>query len=72
MVTDTFYPVIIRQAFLILKQAGNGRPLVYLDKAATSQKPKVVLDAVRAYYEDDNSNVHRGIHELSRRATVAY
>ena len=72
MTTATFDPVMIRREFPILEQAVNGRPLVYLDNAATSQKPKVVLDALRSYYEDDNSNVHRGIHELSRRATVAY
>ena len=72
MTTATFNPVVIRREFPTLEQAVNGRPLVYLDNAATSQKPKVVLDALRAYYEDDNSNVHRGIHELSRRATVAY
>ncbi|GIS78754.1 MAG: cysteine desulfurase [Gammaproteobacteria bacterium] len=72
MTTATFDPVMIRREFPTLEQAVNGRPLVYLDNAATSQKPKVVLDALRAYYEDDNSNVHRGIHELSRRATVAY
>ena len=72
MTTATFDPVMIRREFPTLEQAVNGRPLVYLDNAATSQKPKVVLDAMRAYYEDDNSNVHRGIHELSRRATVAY
>jgi cysteine desulfurase/selenocysteine lyase len=50
----------------------NGKPLVYLDNAATSQKPQAVLDAIASYYEHDNANVHRGIHELSRRATVAY
>ena len=72
MTTATFDPVMIRREFPTLEQAVNGRPLVYLDNAATSQKPKVVLDALRAYYEEDNSNVHRGIHELSRRATVAY
>ena len=72
MTTATFDPVMIRREFPTLEQAVNGRPLVYLDNAATSQKPKVVLDALRAYYENDNSNVHRGIHELSRRATVAY
>ena len=72
MTTATFDPVMIRREFPTLEQAVNGRPLVYLDNAATSQKPKVVLDALRAYYEVDNSNVHRGIHELSRRATVAY
>ena len=72
MTTATFDPVMVRREFPTLEQAVNGRPLVYLDNAATSQKPKVVLDALRSYYEDDNSNVHRGIHELSRRATVAY
>ena len=72
MTTAKFDPVMIRREFPTLEQAVNGRPLVYLDNAATSQKPKVVLDALRSYYEDDNSNVHRGIHELSRRATVAY
>ena len=72
MTTATFDPVMIRREFPTLEQAVNGRPLVYLDNAATSQKPKVVLDALRSYYEDDNSNVHRGIHELSSRATVAY
>ena len=72
MTTATFDPVTIRREFPTLEQSVNGRPLVYLDNAATSQKPRVVLDALRAYYENDNSNVHRGIHELSRRATVAY
>ena len=72
MTIATFDPVTIRREFPTLEQSVNGRPLVYLDNAATSQKPWVVLDALRAYYENDNSNVHRGIHELSRRATVAY
>ena len=72
MTIATFDPVTIRREFPTLEQSVNGRPLVYLDNAATSQKPRVVLDALRAYYENDNSNVHRGIHELSRRATVAY
>ena len=72
MTTAIFDPVTIRREFPTLEQSVNGRPLVYLDNAATSQKPRVVLDALRAYYENDNSNVHRGIHELSRRATVAY
>ena len=53
-------------------QEVGGHPLVYLDNAATSQKPQSVLDALAAYYEDDNANVHRGIHELSRRATTAF
>ncbi len=62
----------IRRDFPALHQEVNGHPLVYLDNAATSQKPVQVLDALRRYYEHDNANVHRGIHELSRRATEAY
>ncbi len=62
----------IREDFPILKQKVNGKPLVYLDNAATSQKPKAVLDALKHYYSEDNSNVHRGVHELSQRATKAY
>jgi cysteine desulfurase/selenocysteine lyase len=65
-------PAVVRRDFPILEQRVNGRPLVYLDNAATSQKPTAVLDAIDAYYRRDNANVHRGIHELSRRATVAY
>ena len=72
MTPATFDPATIRSEFPTLEQSVNGRPLVYLDNAATSQKPRVVLNALQAYYENDNSNVHRGIHELSRRATVAY
>jgi cysteine desulfurase/selenocysteine lyase len=67
-----FDPGVVRHDFPALEQEVNGHPLVYLDNAATSQKPRAVLDAIRAYYEHDNANVHRGIHELSRRATVAY
>ena len=62
----------IRRDFPTLAQEVNGRPLVYLDSAATSQKPQAVLDVLEAYYLRDNANVHRGIHELSRRATVAF
>jgi cysteine desulfurase/selenocysteine lyase len=62
----------LRRDFPALHQEVNGKPLVYLDSAATSQKPRSVLDALAAYYEHDNANVHRGIHELSRRATDAY
>ncbi len=58
--------------FPVLNQAVNGKPLVYLDNAATSQKPIAVLDALRYYYEHDNANVHRGAHTLSSRATDAY
>lgn len=62
----------VREQFPILNQEVNGHPLVYLDSAATSQKPRAVLDAVRRYYEWDNSNVHRGVHTLGSRATDAY
>jgi cysteine desulfurase / selenocysteine lyase len=62
----------LREDFPILRQKVHGHPLVYLDNAATSQKPRVVLEALDRFYRQDNSNVHRGIHELSRRATVAF
>ncbi len=62
----------VRREFPVLDQDVNGKPLVYLDSAATSQKPRAVLEAVDAYYLHDNANVHRGIHELSRRATLGY
>jgi cysteine desulfurase/selenocysteine lyase len=62
----------LRDDFPILQQLVNGHPLVYLDNAATTQKPRAVIEALRRYYEHDNSNVHRGLHALSHRATVAY
>ena len=62
----------LRQDFPILHQQVNGHDLIYFDNAATTQKPRAVLDVLRHYYECDNSNVHRGIHTLSHRATVAY
>jgi selenocysteine lyase/cysteine desulfurase len=62
----------VRGDFPILEQQVNGRPLVYLDNAATSQKPASVLNALDAYYRGYNSNVHRGVHTLSARATTAY
>ena len=58
--------------FPILDQQVHGQPLIYFDNAATTQKPRAVLDALRHYYEHDNANVHRGIHELSNRATAAF
>lgn len=67
-----FEPSRIRKEFPALDQVVNGKPLVYLDNAATSQKPQFVLDVIADYYRNDNANVHRGIHELSHRATVAY
>lgn len=62
----------VREDFPILKETIRGKPLVYLDNAATTQKPRVVLDALRHYYEHDNANIHRGVHTLSTRATDAY
>lgn len=59
----------VRADFPILHQKIHGKPLVYLDNAASTQKPQCVVDAIRRYYEGDNANVHRGIHELSDRAT---
>ena len=63
---------LLRDDFPILNKQVNDHPLVYLDNAASSQKPQQVIDAIRRYYEHDNANVHRGIHELSNRATEAY
>ena len=62
----------LRTDFPILDQQVHGHPLVYFDNAASSQKPRAVLDALRHYYERDNANVHRGIHELSNRATAGF
>ena len=62
----------VRAEFPILAQEVNGKPLVYFDSAASSQKPQAVIDSISRYYERDNANVHRGLHELSSRATDAY
>lgn len=62
----------LRAQFPALDQQVNGKPLAYLDNAATTQKPRVVIDRISDYYAQDNANVHRAIHELSRRATQAY
>ncbi|HLJ90734.1 MAG TPA: cysteine desulfurase [Candidatus Angelobacter sp.] len=62
----------IRREFPVLHQKVHGKPLIYFDNAATSQKPKVVVDAIVNYYHQDNSNIHRGVHQLSERATEAY
>jgi cysteine desulfurase/selenocysteine lyase len=62
----------IRADFPILSQKVNGRPLVYFDNGATSQKPKVVIDAISKYYQEYNANIHRGVHTLSQLATDAY
>ena len=62
----------IRADFPILRQKVHGKPLVYLDNGATSQKPQIVIDSLNRYYSEGNSNIHRGVHFLSERATEAY
>jgi len=62
----------LREEFPILRERVNGHPLIYFDNAASSQKPRAVLDVVRNYYEHENANVHRGLHTLSARATEHY
>jgi cysteine desulfurase / selenocysteine lyase len=69
---DRFDAERLRADFPALQQSVHGKPLVYLDNAATTQKPRSVIEALRHYYERDNSNVHRGVHALSERATAAY
>ena len=65
-------PVALRRDFPILEQDINGHPLVYLDSASTSQKPRIVIDAVADYYREYNANVHRGIYTIGEKATAAY
>ena len=72
MSTDRWDVERIRKDFPILSQEVHGRPLVYLDNAATTQKPHAVIEALETYYAADNANVHRGVHLLSERATQAY
>jgi cysteine desulfurase/selenocysteine lyase len=72
LVSPAFDVSKVRADFPALDQLVHGHPLVYLDNAATTQKPLVVLEALRHYYEADNANVHRGVHTLSQRATDAY
>src|SRR5947209_8571471 len=62
----------IRKGFPILRQKIHGKPLVYLDNAATTQKPQAVIDTLSHFYATDNSNVHRGVHLLSQRATEQF
>ena len=62
----------IREDFPILKREVNGKPLIYFDNAATSQKPKLVIDTIDRYYREYNANIHRGIHKLAEEATVAH
>jgi len=72
MQTATLDVARIRAEFPALQQSVHGKPLVYLDNAATTQKPRAVIDAILQYYERDNANIHRGVHELSQRATEAH
>ncbi|MEP6391597.1 MAG: cysteine desulfurase [Halioglobus sp.] len=69
---SAFDPMLVRADFPILDQLINGNPLVYLDNAATTQKPNAVIDAISHYYRHDNANVHRGVHTLSDRATTEF
>ena len=62
----------VRAEFPILLTRTNGRALVYLDNAATTQKPRAVIETLRRYYETQNSNIHRGVYRLSQEATTAY
>jgi cysteine desulfurase/selenocysteine lyase len=62
----------IRNDFPILRERAHGHPLIYFDNAATTQKPRAVIEVLQHFYENDNANVHRGLHELSTRATEAY
>ena len=62
----------IRKDFPILKRIVNGKPLIYFDNAATSQKPQIVIDCIVDYYSNYNANIHRGVHTLSQEATNAY
>lgn len=71
-VASAFDVRAIRAEFPALDQQVHGKPLVYLDNAATTQKPRVVIDALRRYYEHDNANIHRGVHALSERASKMY
>ena len=71
-IPPAFDVAAVRRDFPVLDQTVDGRPLVYLDSAASSQKPRQVVDAISRYYLHDHANVHRGVHELARRATEAY
>ena len=62
----------MRRDFPVLGGTANGKPLIYLDNAATSQKPRQVIEALSKFYAEENANIHRGVHELSQRATLAY
>src|SRR4051812_13815646 len=70
--STTFDVERIREDFPVLRQTIHGKPLVYLDSAATAQKPMAVIEAIRRFHEVDCANIHRGVHELSQRSTAAY
>src|SRR5436190_14186418 len=68
----TFDSQRARKDFPILKETAHGKPLIYFDNAATSQKPQAVIDALTKYYSEYNANIHRGVHYLSGKASQAY
>src|SRR5205085_2561023 len=70
-VTRTFDPQVVKADFPLLQREIKGRPIRYLDSAASSQKPRVVIDAMTTYYETINANVHRGVYEIAEAATNA-
>ena len=72
MIESAFDSKTIRKDFPILQREVNGKPLVYLDNAATSQTPRQVIDAIVDYYSNYNANIHRGVHTLSQEATDKY
>ena len=72
MATQSFDPLKYRTDFPVLDQQVHGKPLIYFDNAATTQKPRQVIQAISHYYENDNANVHRAIHTLGERATMLY
>src|SRR5436305_14059053 len=67
-----FDPLRVRADFPILSTRAQGKPLVYLDNGATTQKPRQVIDAITRYYESQNANIHRGVYQLSQTATHLY
>jgi cysteine desulfurase/selenocysteine lyase len=70
--TSDFGVEKVRADFPILRTTSHGKPLVYLDNGATTQKPQAVIDRIVRYYTTENANIHRGVYELSQRATEAY
>ena len=70
--TCSFDIAEVRHDFPILNSKVNGKPLVYLDNASTTQKPSAVLNVLDHHYTNENANIHRGVHDLSQKATIAY